>query len=217
MKNIIKLKNVTFGYSASTVIENVTLSINEGDFVGLVGKNGSGKSTLLKLILGQLSPDKGKLTIDKTQKIGYVEQVTVTSDNSFPASVQEIVSLGLYQTIGYFRHVNKKHKKMISNALAIVGMQGFEKKQLSFLSGGQQQKVLIAKALVANPDLLILDEPTTGIDKDSETEFIDLLHHLNRHHGKTIVMVTHNFSKLFSANKLYTIEDKTIKEGKINV
>lgn len=212
MKKIIELKNVSFSYPNNLVLQDTSLCFNEGDFAGIIGKNGSGKSTLLKLILGQLKPSSGKVELDKTKKIGYVEQVTLTSDNSFPASVKEIVMLGLYGKIGLFKFMNKQHKKLISNALVTVGLKGFEKKQISFLSGGQQQKVLIAKALVANPDILILDEPTTGIDKESEADFMKLLEHLNTFHKKTIILVTHNYSKLISTNKVFLVEDKTVKE-----
>lgn len=213
MKEIIKINNVTFSYPNNLVLKDVSVNFLEGDFIGIIGKNGSGKSTLLKLILGQLKPTSGKIETDKTKKIGYVEQVTLTSDNSFPANVREIVTLGLYKQIGMFSFPNKHHKKLVSNALKTVGLEGFEKRQISFLSGGQQQKVLIAKALVSNPDILVLDEPTTGIDKDSEKEFIRLLEHLNRHHNKTIILVTHNYSKLYSANKIYVVEDKAVREG----
>lgn len=213
MKNIIEVKNVSFSYPNNLVLQNVSLSFHEGDFAGIIGKNGSGKSTLLKLMLGQLKPSGGKIEVDKTKKIGYVEQVTLTSDSSFPANVKEIVMLGLYGKIGMFKFANKHHKRLVSSALATVGMQGFEHKQLNLLSGGQQQKVLIAKALVSNPDILILDEPTTGIDKDSEAEFMKLLEHLNTAHKKTIILVTHNYSKLAASNKVFLLEDKTIKEN----
>lgn len=212
MEKIITIENLSFAYPNNTVLENVNISFDEGEFVGIIGKNGSGKSTLLKLMLGQLKPQDGKIEIDRTKKIGYVEQVTPNSDNSFPANVQEIVTLGLYKDIGLFKFANKYHKKLVFNALKTVGLEGFEKKQLSFLSGGQQQKVLIAKALVSNPDILILDEPTTGIDAESEKDFLKLLEHLNQFHNKTIILVTHNYSKLTSANKIFLVENKKVSE-----
>ena len=214
MTEILNLKNVSFAYNQNVVLKNINLTIHEGEFVGIIGKNGSGKSTLLKLIIGQLKPNNGDVTLNKNKKIGYVEQVTITSDNSFPASVQEIVMLGLYREIGFLKLPNTRHKQRVSDALEMVGLSGFEKRQITFLSGGQQQKVLIAKALVSNPDILILDEPTTGIDNHSEEEFINLLKHLNTHHNKTIIMVTHNYSKLSGANKIYTVDEKQLKESK---
>ena len=194
-------------------MQDISLCITKGDFVGIIGKNRRKKHTF-KLMLGQLKPQSGNVFLNETTKVGYVEQVTISSDNSFPASVLEVVMLGLYNKIGMFKFANKHHKAMAQNALKMVGARGFWKKQLSFLSGGQQQRVIIAKALVSNPDLLILDEPTTGIDAHSEKEFISLLHHLNKGHGKTIVMVTHNFDKLSSANKIYIVEDCKLLERK---
>lgn len=210
---MISLSNVSFAYPSNPVLQNITLVINKGDFVGIMGKNGSGKSTLLKLMLQQLKPQTGTIALQQNVHVGYVEQVTPNSDSSFPASVQEIVMLGLQQKIGLFKHANKKHKNMAINALNMVGLHGFEHKQFSFLSGGQQQRVIIAKALVSNPDLLILDEPTTGIDASSEAEFFALLDHLNKGHGKTIVLVTHNTSKLKGTNKVFVVQDKVIEEG----
>ena len=212
LPEIISLHNVSFSYPSNPVLENISLTIHKGDFVGVIGKNGSGKSTLLKLMLRQLKPQNGTITLKPDTHIGYVEQVTPNSDSSFPASVLEIVMLGLQQKIGLFHFAGKKHKTMARNALKMVGLHGFEHKQFSFLSGGQQQRVIIAKALVSNPELLILDEPTTGIDAQSEQEFFALLDHLNKGHGKTIVLVTHNFEKLKGTNEVYLVQDKKIKE-----
>ncbi len=208
----IALNNVTFAYSTTPVVKQATFAIQNGDFVGIVGKNGSGKSTLLKLILGQLKPQTGVVFLNPSLKLGYVEQVTPNSDYAFPASVLEIVTLGLYEEIGMFRFAKAKHKKLALHALHMVGLEGFEHRQFSMLSGGQQQRVIIAKALASNPDLLILDEPTTGIDANSEKEFVHLLRHLNLGHGKTIVMVTHNTDRLKTANKVLTVEDGLVKE-----
>jgi len=220
MNSIIKLKNVDFSYfnTKDEVLKDVNMTVKSGDFVGIIGKNGSGKSTLIKIILGQLKPDRGTVKIDKSQKIGYVEQVTASSDSSFPANVYEIVSLGLYPKLGLFRFPSKDDKKMVSYTLESVGLKGFEKRQLSFLSGGQQQKVLIAKALVSNPDILVLDEPTTGIDKESQKEFYRLMTHINKVHKKTILMVTHDYESLSITNKIYKVDDGTLRrENKKNV
>ena len=216
MKNIFNIKNVSFAYSDELILDKISFVINEGDFIGLIGKNGSGKTTLLKLILGQLKPMQGKIEKQENLKIGYVEQVTINSDNTFPASVMEIVLLGLYKKIGLFKFFKQSHKKIALEALKEVGLHGFEKRQLNELSGGQQQKVLIAKTLVQNPDILILDEPTTGIDKESEQDFYKLLEHLNKQHNKTILIVTHSIEKVLHTNKIYQISEKTLKE-KTNV
>lgn len=212
MKQIFNIKNVSFAYSDELILNNISFVINEGDFIGLVGKNGSGKTTLLKLILGQLKAINGKIEKADNLKIGYVEQVTINSDNTFPASVMEIVLLGLYKKVGLFKFFNKSHKRIALEALKEVGLEGFSKRQISELSGGQQQKVLIAKTLVQNPDILILDEPTTGIDKESEKEFYKLLEHLNKQHQKTILIVTHSIEKVLHTNIIYEISEKQLKE-----
>lgn len=210
---LINLQNVSFSYGNNLVLDNVNLIVNKNDYIGIIGKNGSGKSTLLKIILHHLKPQSGKV-ITKDLKIGYVEQVTHSSDFAFPASVFEIVSLGLYEKIGRFKFLNKKHKQEISNAIKMVGLQGFEKRQFSNLSGGQQQRVIIAKALVSNPELLVLDEPTNSVDTNSEKDFFSLLTHLNKAHNKTIIIVTHNLRKLKDANKIFLLEDRNLKEEK---
>lgn len=211
MEKLFEVKNVCFGYTSQAILKDISFNIFKGDFVGLIGANGSGKTTLLKLLLEQLKPTSGEIKKAKNLKIGYVEQVTISSDRSFPASVEEIVLLGLYKKIGLFRFAKASHKKLVSSALKTVGLAGFEKKQINLLSGGQQQKVLIAKTLVENPDILILDEPTTGIDKESEEDFFKLLEHLNKEHGKTIIIVTHSIEKVLSTNVIYRIENKSLK------
>lgn len=208
---IIKLNDVSFAYGNNLVLKNINLTVYKNDFIGIIGKNGTGKSTLLKIILSQLKPQSGKV-ITKNLKIGYVEQVTHSNDLSFPASVYEIVMLGLYEKIGRYKLPNKKNKQMVLNTLKIVGLAGLENKMFSHLSGGQQQRVLIAKALVSNPELLILDEPTNSVDASSEEEFFELIKHLNKAHNKTIIIVTHNIKKLKDATKIYTLENCTLKE-----
>lgn len=217
MENIIKLTDVSFAYGNNLVLQNINLSINKGDFVGLMGRNGSGKSTLIKLIIGQLKPQLGSVALNKDCSIGYVEQVTLSSDSTFPASVFEVVLLGLYSKIGKFKFAKQLHKKLTLNALKIVGMEGFKDCQLSHLSGGQQQKVIIAKALVSNPDVLILDEPTTGIDAQSEKEFLELVFHLNKNHNKTILMSTHDIAKLKTLEKVIVIDDKQLGEKNVSI
>ena len=201
-----------FKYASHLVLEEVHLDIAEGDFVGIVGKNGSGKTTFLKLILGIIKPVCGRIAFLNKTKISYIEQLTINSDISFPTNVYETVMLGLYSKIGTFKFPNKNHKALVLEALKLVGLEGYEKKQIFMLSGGEQQRVMIAKALVSNPDLLILDEPTSGIDQESEKQFIDLLHKLNKEHKKTIIMVSHDILALSECEKLYEINNKTIRE-----
>lgn len=217
MKKILTVEDVCFKYASNLVLEEVHLDIEEGDFVGIVGKNGSGKTTFLKLILGIIKPVCGRIAFFNKTKISYIEQLTINSDISFPTNVYETVMLGLYSKIGLLKFPKKEHKDLVRETLKLVGLEGYEKKQIFMLSGGEQQRVMIAKALVSNPDLLILDEPTSGIDQGSERQFIDLLHKLNKEHNKTIIMVSHDIFVLSECDKLYEINNKTIKEIAKNV
>lgn len=214
MEKLFKIENLSFAYNSEFILDDISFDVNQGDFIGIIGKNGSGKTTLLKLLLGQLKPTKGKVERKKNLRLGYVEQITMSSDNTFPANVLEILLLGLINKLPRFGFAKTKHKKAALLALKQVGLEGFEKKQLSTLSGGQQQKVLIAKTLLENPEILILDEPTTGIDKESQHEFFQLLKHLNEKHNKTIIIVTHDIEKVIATNRILKIEDKQIKERK---
>lgn len=212
MEKVFDVKNISFSYGEEEVLSNTSFTIYKQDFVGIVGKNGSGKTTLLKLLLNQIKPTSGVIERKKDLKIGYVEQITMSSDNTFPANVMEIVLLGLHSSMPRLSFYRKKHKKIALSALEQVGLKGFEKRQISELSGGQQQKVLIAKTLVENADVLIMDEPTTGIDLESQEDFFKLLKHLNQKHEKTILIVTHNIEKVLSTTRLLKVENKKIKE-----
>ncbi len=214
MEKIFNVKNISFSYGQEEVLSNTSFAIYKKDFIGIVGKNGSGKTTLLKLLLNQIKPTQGTIERKKDLRVGYVEQITMSSDNTFPASVMEVVLLGLHSSLPRFGFYKQKHKKLALVALEQVGLKGFEKRQLSQLSGGQQQKVLIAKTLVENPELLILDEPTTGIDAESQEEFFKLLKHLNQKHEKTILIVTHNIEKVLATTRLLKVENKSVKEEK---
>lgn len=216
MKKIIEVKNVSFKYDRDYVFENINFDIYKGDFVGIIGSNGAGKSTLIKLILGQLKADKGKILIDgvepwtgkNLQEIGYVPQVGLSRGIDFPATVEEIVMMNMYKEIGRFGFPKKEHKEKVKKALEIVDMTNFLHRKFSDLSGGQQQRVVIAKAIVNFPEILILDEPTTGIDHHSENVLYELLDKLHKEEKITIVMISHDIEKIKAhSNKLIRIED----------
>ncbi|WP_022853807.1 metal ABC transporter ATP-binding protein [Thermodesulfatator atlanticus] len=200
MRSLIEVKNLFFWYGNRLVLEDITFSVNQGDYLAILGPNGSGKSTLLKCILGLLKPQKGEIRlfgqpIEKfTEKwrLGYVPQrATALVDPVFPLAVEEVVAFGLLPKKKFPRFITKKDHEKIVSALRKMEMEGFLSRRMSQLSGGQQQRVFIARALVSEPDILILDEPTTGIDAAAQERFYDLLGELNQK-GLTIVIVTHD-------------------------
>ncbi|MGL5295493.1 MAG: metal ABC transporter ATP-binding protein [Culicoidibacterales bacterium] len=185
------MKNLTYIIEQQIVLNDVNFEIETGDFAAVIGPNGSGKSTLLKCLLGMNTKYEGSILYDelplkqflKREKIGYVAQHSLRYNNSIPVSVQEVVATGCENLIGT--------KKAIAQALEKVGLIGFEKKRLSELSGGQQQRVFIARALAMKPRLLVLDEPTVGIDQARVKEFYALMMQLHRE-GMTIILVSHD-------------------------
>ncbi|CAM4132263.1 zinc ABC transporter ATP-binding protein [Bacillus manliponensis] len=200
MKYILEIEDLTFRYEDRNVLEHINLQVPNGAFLGLVGPNGSGKSTLLKCILGILKPKEGNIRlfgIDSKKfkdwnKVGYVSQKANSFNSGFPATVFEVVSMGLVSKKGLFRFLTKADKEKVKEAIANVGMSDFIDRNIGELSGGQQQRVFIARALVSNPQLLILDEPTVGIDVKNVESFYDMLEHLNKHLGITLILVTHD-------------------------
>lgn len=200
MKKIIQLKDVSFGYDGNRVLEKINLDIFEGDYLGIVGPNGSAKSTLLKLMLNILSPQEGSIWLFNQEqhcfkdwgKMGYVPQKATSFNSSFPATVEEVVGANLYPLIGLFKPMGKKYRDKIYEVLQTVGMESYGKRLIGNLSGGQQQKVFIARTLVSSPQVILLDEPTVGIDLKSQGEFYQLLEKLNKEMNITIVMVSHD-------------------------
>lgn len=196
---IIAVDHVNFRYRTELVLENITLSVHKGDFLGLIGPNGSGKTTLLKIMIGLLKPTKGKVMIFNQSpsvfsdwpKIGYVPQKAGLLTIRFPLTVEEVVGM----SGGDATHITR--------ALIAVGMEEKKKVLLTELSGGQQQRVFIARALVSKPELLILDEPTVGVDFDSQAKLYKLLRELNQKLQLTLILVSHDMG-------IITHEVKTI-------
>lgn len=199
-KTIIAIQDLFYRYEKDTVLENINLSVPEGAFLAIVGPNGSGKSTLLKLILGLMKPQKGKITLfgqdisefKDWEKVGYVSQKANSFNSGFPATVFEVVSSGLTKKIGMFHFFKKEDKHKVIEALRAVGMEGFTGRNIGELSGGQQQRVFIARALVSEPSLMILDEPTVGVDAQNVNSFYQMLEDLNKNRGITLLLVTHD-------------------------
>ncbi len=200
-KVAIEIKNVSAGYENEIVIENINCNIYDGDFFGIIGPNGGGKSTLLKIILGLLNPTKGSVRIygqlPKTgrKNIGYVPQYS-EYDKQYPISVWDVVLMGRRSIRGIHPLYSADDKKATIEALKKVNMEKCKKRHISELSWGQRQRVFIARALVSNPKILLLDEPTASIDKDTQLNFYNLLKELNK--NVTIVLITHDIGVISS-------------------
>lgn len=198
--SVISLKDVSFSYEDKLILKDVNLDIKRGSFMGLLGPNGGGKTTLIKLILGLLKPDKGSIhllgqplaSFKDWNHIGFVSQKSNSFNKGFPATVYEVVSMGLTAKVGYLKFLSKKHKQRVTQAIEQVGLTDYLHANIGDLSGGQQQRVFIARALVSDPELLILDEPTVGIDYKSVERFYELLHELNTKQNITLLLVTHD-------------------------
>jgi zinc transport system ATP-binding protein len=193
---MIKAKNLFFSYTGSPpyVLDGIDLEIRGGEYVSVVGKNGSGKSTLMRLILKFIKPTGGSI-VSLAKRIGYVPQKSDFSNSNFPITVYEALN-------SYRKLLRIKSRDMIAENLEQVGMSGFKGALMGTLSGGQSQKILIARALMGNPDLLILDEPSTGVDMNSQKEIYGFLKKINKENGITIVSVEHNLDAAISNSTL---------------
>ncbi|WP_071139460.1 metal ABC transporter ATP-binding protein [Sporanaerobacter sp. PP17-6a] len=204
MDNIIEVNNLNFGYGEKFILKDVSFSVKRGDFLGIIGANGSGKSTLMKLMLKILAPLSGNIRmfgqniedIKSWNKISYISQKLNFFNSSFPTTVEEVVEANLFSQIGLFKRPKKCHKEMVYQILKKVGMEGYRKTLIGNLSGGELQRVFIAKALINNPEILFLDESTVGIDAKSEETVYSLLTDLNQNHGLTIILITHDIFQI---------------------
>jgi zinc transport system ATP-binding protein len=213
LQEVIKLENVTYRYNSDLVLEDISFKADEADLLGIIGPNGAGKTTLFSLILGLLEGYQGKITVfgedirnnrKVLKKIGYIPQKNII-DKGFPATVEEIVSLGVFE---------RKTKDKIISAIKTVGLLEQKHKRIGELSGGQQQRILIAKALVNEPQLLILDEPTTGIDLETQNKFYALLRKLNSENKITIILASHDLDAINKlANKIACVNRKMSFHG----
>lgn len=218
-KNIIEVSNVSFSYDDQEVIKDINLTIHKGDYLGIVGSNGSGKTTLLRIILGLLPLKSGSIKLfdqdisafKNWSKIGYVPQKVINFDNNFPVTVEEVVTMGRYGRLGLFHKITKDDKAKVDEALEQVEMLQYRNRQIGDLSSGQQQRVFIARALVGQPEIIFLDEPTVGIEKDIKEKFYKLLHDLNEKLDLTIVIITHDIESMSNeAMHVACIKDGTL-------
>jgi zinc transport system ATP-binding protein len=201
---VVELEGVSFSYGGTLVLDNITFAVEKGDLLGMIGPNGAGKTTLFSCMLGLVGGYRGTIRIfgeeirgnngrKVFQRIGYIPQ-RKSIDSNFPATLEEIVSLGIGKS-----KKGKSDEERIASALDTVGLLALSKRRIGELSGGQQQRVLIAKAIVNEPELLILDEPATGIDLETQNRFYALLKKLNEEQKITIIWSSHD---LDAVNKL---------------
>jgi zinc transport system ATP-binding protein len=195
---LVAVESVTFGYAAEAVVDDVSFAIAPGEYVGLVGPNGSGKSTLLRLILGLLEPDAGRIELfgaparafEDRERVGYVAQDVTENTTAMPVTVSEVVLMGRFPHAGFGR-VRAADRERAREALRTVGIDHLADRPITELSGGQRQRAYIARALAAEAELLVLDEPTVGVDAESVTAFFELLESLNDD-GMTTLLVEHD-------------------------
>jgi ABC-type Mn2+/Zn2+ transport system ATPase subunit len=218
---LICINNAVVAYQNVVALANINLDVYEGEILGICGPNGSGKSTLLKAILNLVPLSHGTIRFyckDQQDQscdeypqdinIGYVPQIH-NIDRNFPALVEDVVGMGRYAQIGFLKRV-KKSDPHIENALRSVGMWKFRKRPIGHLSGGQQQKVMIARSLASNPKILLLDEPTAALDFRIERTIMDLIHQLHQQQNLTIILVTHRMSFLKDFTTRVVCLDKSI-------
>ena len=195
---IIQLRDLSCGYDKQEVLSEVSLDIMEGDFVGLLGPSGSGKTTMLRTILGAVDIYQGEVRVEgvstshKKPRVGYVPQLE-TIDWNFPVTVQEVVMMGRTNDSPLLPWYRRKDKTLAAEMMERLGISGLARRHIRELSGGQQQRVFLARALVSSPRILLLDEPTSGVDIKTRDDVMHVLHELN-HQGITIIMTTHEIN-----------------------
>lgn len=213
--SLIDIKNLSLGYDGNIVLKNINLKIEENAFLCVVGPNGSGKSTLIKGILGLIKPISGTITFNNLKQnfIGYMPQETKV-DSNFPASVLEIVLSGTLNKKSRSLFYTKEDKKLAIKNLKILGIENLKNKHFSELSGGQRQKVLLARSLCATSKLLILDEPSNNLDSKSKKNLYDILTNLNKNYNITIIMITHDLDhNNLIGNKILSLREDDIFYG----
>lgn len=215
---LLELKNLSLGYDNHIILKNLNIDIEENDFICIVGPNGSGKSTLIKGILGLINIKKGKIIFNnlKQNYIGYMPQETKV-DQNFPASVFEIVLSGTLNQLGMKPFYTKKEKEIATNNLKKLGIYNLKNKYFCDLSGGQRQKVLLARSLCSTTKLLILDEPSNNLDSKSKKELYETITDLNKNHNITIIMITHDLDhNNLIGNKILSLREDKVFFGTVN-
>jgi len=209
---IIKFSDVSIGYGRKIVLENLNLSIERNDFIGIVGPNGAGKTTFLKTLLGNIKPLAGR--IEKNNLVfGYVPQRDIVQP-LLPYNVHDVVMMGRYSLLGLFKTPDKTDEKIVNESIERVGIGNLKFINYNSLSGGQRQRVLIARALAIKPDVLILDEPTNGLDTPSHYSVLNLISELHDESQLTILIVSHLLTDVANlVKKIILFESKSYQFG----
>ncbi len=220
---IIRFDHASFGFPGTVALEDISLSILESEFVGVIGPNGSGKTTLCRAVLGLMAPLSGTLRVldcaceelrcHHRALIGYLPQKGMI-DRNFPVTVLEAVMMGRYGALGLFRRPSRKDRDIARQALTQVGMDHHRDSALGALSGGQQQRVFIARALAQQPRILLLDEPTTGLDLTAQHSVVELIQQLHQELKLTVLMITHDINMIRSrVDRLVLLKTKLFAAG----
>jgi len=211
---VFEVKNLFFEANGQQILKEITLSILPGDYCAIIGPNGGGKTTLIRLLLGLERPTKGTIKLfgqplqrfKRWHKIGYVPQRAAQLDQNFPATVLEVVKMGRIASQGLFSRESEEDRTAIAEAMMKMDVTDIKEKLIGELSGGQRQRVMIARALASQPEVLILDEPNTGVDAVSQNRFYRLLKELNRESGMTIIFITHDIGVIADdIGRLFTV------------
>ncbi len=220
--SVVSVRNLSFRYNSEEVLANISFEVGQGDYVGLVGPNGSGKTTLIRNLLGLLKPSAGAVSLfgkslldfHEWHKVGYLPQKFITSYHHFPATVREVVSMGLLSTKRFPKRMGPPDDRAVEKALACMGILDLKNRLIHELSEGQQQRVFIARTIVNEPELLILDEPTAAVDPETRERFFSLLRDLNHQKQTTIILVTHDIGSIGKyASKIMFLDKRAIFYG----
>ena len=216
---IFDVKSLNFSVRGQSILSNISLEIFNGEYIAIIGPNGGGKTTLIRMLLGLDKPTSGEIKLfgkkisafKEWSKIGYVPQRASLVDANFPATVLDIVNMGRVSKRGLFSRVSQEDINAVDDAMQKMDILDLKDKMVGTLSGGQRQRVMIARALASKPEILILDEPNTGVDMVSQQRFYQLLGELNREEKITIVFITHDIGVIADdIGRLFTINQKAI-------
>ncbi|CYV42769.1 metal ABC transporter ATP-binding protein [Streptococcus suis] len=212
----ITVEDLSFYYDKEPVLEHIHYYLDSGEFVTLTGENGAAKTTLIKATLGILKPKQGKVSIaeksikGKKLRMAYLPQQIASFNAGFPSTVYEFVKSGRYPRQGWFRRLTAHDEEHVRISLESVGMWEHRDKRLGALSGGQKQRAVIARMFASDPDIFILDEPTTGMDAGTKDAFYQLMHHSAKKHGKSVLMITHDSDELnkYADRNIHLVRDQ---------